>query len=340
MLKFNEDKSVLLALYKNTVQIYSQNLEHKGFITCNSLVIDALELSNKMVVVLCDDKTVNIYNDKVLTHHLLLTKKPTSVCEIDNQILVSDKFGDVYRFKIDEMPLATEDINKLKDTIAQNIILAHFSVINQIEISKKKNAIITCDRDEKVRVTRYPRTDIIQSFCYGFVELVTSCKCEEINNIPIVVCGSCDGTMRIYKIENGEEIKMKQFDKNDVVIIYDVEAMNEELHILVGIENKNYYTIKIPVIGNNLGEMQIEKGECIIKGGKFTKDDLIIYNSDDQLIFVNKSQKVNIHTDGANSNFKNEGTLYETLRKTISPKQRFINMEDEETEPQKIFKND
>ena len=36
---------------------------------------------------------------------------------------------------------------------------------------KKKEFVVSCDKDDKIRVTRFPKTFIIEAFCFGHTEL-------------------------------------------------------------------------------------------------------------------------------------------------------------------------
>lgn len=302
-------------------------MEYKSTIINKSNINDAIMMENGNIVTVCDDKLVTVF-DKTnkLISHILLSKKPTCVVELDETILVSDKFGDVYQFKMSDLVPAEEDANKNKDTIANNIILAHFSVINEISVSKRKNAIISCDRDEKIRVTRYPRTDIIQSFCYGFVELITSCKSEIVENKQIIAAGGCDGSLRIFDIADGKELAHHQFGSRDVVVIYDMKMNGNVLEMIVSIEGK-YSMIVKNVVGENctFGSFEIERIENVIKGGKFVGNDILVYLTNDSVQFVKEQKLIELKKEGANEELKNDGIVFESMRKNISPKERFLN---------------
>ncbi|KAJ1943068.1 tRNA (guanine-N(7)-)-methyltransferase non-catalytic subunit trm82, partial [Linderina macrospora] len=63
--------------------------------------------------------------------------------------------------------------------------------------------VLTCDRDEKLRVSKYPNSYNIQSFCLGHTAFVTSVATAKfaVNN---AVTGSGDGTVRLWDVESGE----------------------------------------------------------------------------------------------------------------------------------------
>jgi len=49
-------------------------------------------------------------------------------------------------------------------------MLGHVSMLTDILLSKDEKYVITSDRDEKIRVTKYPKTYIIKNFCLGHKE--------------------------------------------------------------------------------------------------------------------------------------------------------------------------
>lgn len=80
----------------------------------------------------------------------------------NRQLLVSDKTGDVFVFDC-------EDFEK-----AGRWILGHISQVLDVAVDSAQKFVLSCDRDEKIRVTRYPETFEIQGFCLGHKEFVSS----------------------------------------------------------------------------------------------------------------------------------------------------------------------
>ena len=105
----------------------------------------ALALGNKSLTVHnfskpCDDWTVE------------LNKPATVVCYQGNDILVADRSGDVYRCVPSQKPL---------------LLLGHVSILTCMLTTPTR--IITGDRDEKIRVSKFPNAYNIESFCLGHV---------------------------------------------------------------------------------------------------------------------------------------------------------------------------
>lgn len=67
--------------------------------------------------------------------------------------------------------------------------------------------VISSDRDEKVRVTNYPQTEVVESYCLGHTEFVTSIdelKTETNENVLVSVSG--DQTVRLWNYVDGKEL--------------------------------------------------------------------------------------------------------------------------------------
>lgn len=67
------------------------------------------------------------------------------------------------------------------------------------------SSIITCDRDEKVRVTRFPSTHIIESYCLGHSEYVSAIELLR-NDERTLVTVSGDKTARLWNYRTGEQL--------------------------------------------------------------------------------------------------------------------------------------
>lgn len=85
-----------------------------------------------------------------------LAKKPTSIeFTRHGDILVSDKFGDVFRWTIHESPSSGK------------LILGHASLLTSFLLTPDEQFIVTADRDEHIRVSWYPEGYVIEAYCLG-----------------------------------------------------------------------------------------------------------------------------------------------------------------------------
>ncbi|XJO75738.1 hypothetical protein BDV3_006368 [Batrachochytrium dendrobatidis] len=76
-------------------------------------------------------------------------------------VFLGDKFGDVYRN-------AVEDPKKPAE-----LILGHVSMLTDMSWSQDGKYIITADRDEKIRVSKYPHAFDIERFCLGHEQFIS-----------------------------------------------------------------------------------------------------------------------------------------------------------------------
>lgn len=67
--------------------------------------------------------------------------------------------------------------------------------------------IVSSDRDEKIRVTNYPQSEVVESYCLGHLEYVSAIeevKTEQHGNILVSISG--DRTLRLWQYTDGKEL--------------------------------------------------------------------------------------------------------------------------------------
>lgn len=102
-----------------------------------------------------------------------------------HSLLVADKTGDCY----------------LWDTVELKLVCGHLSMVT--DIVDIKEFVLTCDRDEKIKVTTSPHN--IHAYCVGHREYVS--QIEPLPHNPDVLCSvSGDKTLRFWDFEQGREI--------------------------------------------------------------------------------------------------------------------------------------
>eukprot|EP00123_Amoebidium_parasiticum_P000928 comp11870_c0_seq1/m.6507 comp11870_c0_seq1/g.6507 ORF comp11870_c0_seq1/g.6507 comp11870_c0_seq1/m.6507 type:complete len:439 (-) comp11870_c0_seq1:86-1402(-) len=113
------------------------------------------------------------------------------VFSADGQSLfVADKAGDVYMYCVQDM--GREEV----------VVLGILSMLLDVIVTHDGKYIITSDRDDKVRVSRYPNSYSIQAFCLGHANMVTS-VCLPTHQPDMLVSGSGDGTVRVWRYLDG-----------------------------------------------------------------------------------------------------------------------------------------
>ncbi len=56
------------------------------------------------------------------------------------------------------------------------LLLGHLSMLLDVLVTDCSRFVVTCDRDEKIRVSRYPNAYNIHTYCLGHTEFVTGYK--------------------------------------------------------------------------------------------------------------------------------------------------------------------
>ncbi|XP_026755521.1 tRNA (guanine-N(7)-)-methyltransferase non-catalytic subunit wuho [Galleria mellonella] len=107
----------------------------------------------------------------------------------NHQILIADKSGDVLIFNIKIESSGTK-------------LLGHLSLLLDVLQTYDGKYIISCDRDEKIRVSNYPNTYNIQTFCLGHKEFVNHIEILPHDN-KYLTSTSGDGTIKCWDYVNG-----------------------------------------------------------------------------------------------------------------------------------------
>ncbi|KAJ2864531.1 hypothetical protein GGH94_002867 [Coemansia aciculifera] len=152
------------------------------------------------------DKGVYIYEtEHWTTVRSLDSEKRSNALAFDPSgefLVTADKFGDAYR------------VGTSSDTPAKpQLLLGHVSNLCAIDFSfNERPYVLTCDRDEKLRVSKYPNSYNIQSFGMGHTEFITSVAPARFA-LDNVVTASGDGTLRLWDMPTGELVQTVEMSK-------------------------------------------------------------------------------------------------------------------------------
>ncbi|KAJ2828907.1 WD repeat-containing protein 4 [Coemansia erecta] len=175
-------------------------------------------------------KTVAIYRtDTWATIRTLAVAKRATAITFDPtgaHLLIADKFGEVYRART--TPDATEKPTAGKDDADKpaagkdaadkptagkdaadkpELLLGHVSIVCDVKMSLgPAPLVLTCDRDEKLRVSRYPNAYNIQSFGLGHTSFVTTIAAAQFAP-GVALTGSGDGTVRLWDLASGRLVQ-------------------------------------------------------------------------------------------------------------------------------------
>lgn len=171
--------------------------------------IRSLTLSANEQYLICttdSDKAVIIFEIKFSSSNCLelmkrqvFPKRPCSISIDDSDIVVADKFGDVYSIKIDSEPPVSE-----KSLVP---ILGHVSMLSEdlVVPFNNKKFILTSDRDEHIKVSNYPKSYVVKNWLFGHREYVSELHIPQ-SNPELLISGGGDDFLCLWKWYENKEI--------------------------------------------------------------------------------------------------------------------------------------
>lgn len=228
------------------------------------------------------------------TKSLVLPRSASKIrfTENNSQILVADKSGDVLLYDIKSGECGTK-------------LLGHLSLLLDVLQTKDKKYVITSDRDEKIRVSCFPNTYNIQTYCLGHKEFVNHLEILP-HNVNFLTSSSGDGTIKCWNYVNGilaysmnisvdvEDDKLKEnftkiMDEDGVevntlpIVHYTATALNEDCSLLA-VAVHSYDQLLIYSLETKNDKFIHRKEENLVldffpAAIKFHKDMLIVYNN-------------------------------------------------------------
>jgi tRNA (guanine-N(7)-)-methyltransferase subunit TRM82 len=175
----------------------------------------------------------------------------------NNDVVVADKSGDAYLF-------STCNTNE-----NGQLLLGHLSMLLDILVTDDQKYIITADRDEKIRVSMFPNSYNILSYCLGHKNFVTNVAIVP-HDKNILISSGGDGTLMFWDFKSGKELLTVYFheklSQNDLLKVNEtLKEHNLEEHVTVS-----------PV--KHLKLMQVDKENSIILVTFYCSNVMLVYN--------------------------------------------------------------
>lgn len=165
----------------------------------SSEILDIVKSQNENVIAISTKmKEVVLYEFQTNKLELIAVKRVPRIPSAmqfspdASVLLISDKTGDCYSF--DCVNIATSE---------PKWILGHLSMLLDVIFTPDGRFVITCDRDEKIRVTRYPKTYIIENYCLGHTEFVSAIQLLPHSDLLVSLSG--DLKLKLWKFMEGLE---------------------------------------------------------------------------------------------------------------------------------------
>ncbi|KAI8083128.1 WD40-repeat-containing domain protein [Halteromyces radiatus] len=168
-----------------------------------------------------DDKNIRVYDTTDQWKQLFSRPANKRVNALQftkdaSTIVVADKFGDVHCHPAEA---ATED--KLAP------IVGHVSMLTDVILSDDEKYVITADRDEHIRVSRFPNGYNIENYCLGHTDVVTVIRLLPWN-VNMMVSAGGDNTIRTWDFVKGAQIQSLNY--LDYIKQYVNTPANENSH--------------------------------------------------------------------------------------------------------------
>ncbi|XP_058792005.1 tRNA (guanine-N(7)-)-methyltransferase non-catalytic subunit WDR4 [Phymastichus coffea] len=161
----------------------------------------------------------------------------------NNDIVVADKSGDAYLFSTSK-----------PDENGQ-LLLGHLSMLLDILATDDGKYIITADRDEKIRISMFPNSYNIVSYCLGHKNFVTNIAILP-HDKNILVSSGGDGMLMFWDFLAGRELSLIHF--HEKLIQDDLLTLNQILK-----ENNLEEQITVSPV-KHMKLLQIKESESVI----------------------------------------------------------------------------
>lgn len=175
----------------------------------------------------------------------------------NNDIVVADKSGDAYLF-------STSNPNE-----NGQLLLGHLSMLLDILVTDDEKFVITADRDEKIRISMFPNSYNILSYCLGHKNFVTNVALVP-HDKNILTSSGGDGTLIFWDFKTGKELVTIYF--HEKLSEVDLIKVNKTLK-----ENDLDDQVSVSPV-NHLRLLQINQNKSICALTFYCSNVLLIYN--------------------------------------------------------------
>ncbi|KAJ2780836.1 tRNA (guanine-N(7)-)-methyltransferase non-catalytic subunit trm82 [Coemansia interrupta] len=162
--------------------------------TSGNIRAAAFSPTGRFFALCTEGKSLLIYDTSAWTllRHLTSDKRTNALAfdPLETHVLAGDKFGDCTSIPLDAAH-------------SPSVILGHVSILCALAFTHTTPPmLLTCDRDEKLRISRYPNAYNIQAFGLGHSEFVTSVAAPRFAP-QVCMTGSGDGSLRLWDVRDG-----------------------------------------------------------------------------------------------------------------------------------------
>ncbi|KAI4487434.1 hypothetical protein M0804_005583 [Polistes exclamans] len=216
----------------------------------------------KYFLVCTNRKQLCLYERKskeLISNRILPRAASKVIFSPNNDIIVADKAGDAYLFST---------TNPVGNGI---LLLGHLSMLLDILITEDGKYILTTDRDEKIRVSMFPHSYNIVSYCLGHSKFVTNI-CELPHKKDILISSGGDGTLKFWNYVCGNELLTVNFSEK--IPKYNIDNFNKILKT-----NHEEHVNVLPV--KHLRAAKLNKLSSLVVISFYSSNVLLVYIIDE-----------------------------------------------------------
>ncbi|XP_015185350.1 PREDICTED: tRNA (guanine-N(7)-)-methyltransferase non-catalytic subunit wdr4 [Polistes dominula] len=216
----------------------------------------------KYLLICTNRKQLCLYDRKskeLISNRILPRAASKVIFSPNNDIIVADKAGDAYLFS------TTNPVEN------GTLLLGHLSMLLDILVTEDGKYILTTDRDEKIRVSMFPHSYNIVSYCLGHSKFVTNI-CELPHKKDILISSGGDGTLKFWDYVCGNELLTVNFSEK--IPKYNIDNFNEILKT-----NHEEHVSVLPV--KHLKATKLNKLSSLVVISFYSSNVLLVYIVDE-----------------------------------------------------------
>jgi WD40 repeat protein len=125
-------------------------------------------------------------------------------------LVVADRMGDVYLFHIAYDLADAAGAEGPRTDASTDFLAGHLSTVTAMDFTADESFMITAERDEKIRVSHFPNSYNIESFCLGHTCHVSALAVATVEQggaaIPLLLSGAVDGSLKLWSLPGSEPL--------------------------------------------------------------------------------------------------------------------------------------
>uniref|UniRef100_A0A0N5C298 WD_REPEATS_REGION domain-containing protein n=1 Tax=Strongyloides papillosus TaxID=174720 RepID=A0A0N5C298_STREA len=178
--------------------------------------------------------------------HLFVLKASTVIgfSNSEEHLLIADRHGTLTRYGLTDEAIEKEkEAKKISvfgepNELGGEGLVGHISMILDFDINANDTLIFTGDRDEKIKVCRYPDSYVIERMLLGHQGYISTVISLPNNKL---LSGGSDGNVFIWDVESGKIIDSMHFDEKVIRKVRIIENSEKTFKGIVTLEGENYF---------------------------------------------------------------------------------------------------